>query len=133
MSPLCVRSLPGSRTERALNASFYRMLPELRTLLAPLHTIPYLRIDTPHIVCVFSVRYSSAARLLDHIPENVQAVHRGQTAEAQDFSQLAPVQAAAQLPVWPPLEHSEENEDEAEVTEAPGDDIDDDLLGALGL
>lgn len=132
---LYVRSLPGSRTERALNASFYRMLPELRTLLAPLHTIPYLRIDTlciltvdpPHPVCVFSVRYSSAHQLVDHIPEAVQAVHRGMCAAASLAPEpVAPVPRA-------PEPASESDEEEGQHDHPDEADIDDDMLGALGL
>ena len=128
-------NLPGSRTERALNASFYRMLPELRTLLAPLHTIPYLRIDTlciltvdpPHPVCVFSVRYSSAHQLVDHIPEAVQAVHRGMCAAASLAPEpVAPVPRA-------PEPASESDEEEGQPDHPDEADIDDDMLGALGL
>ena len=45
-------NIPGSRTERALNKSFSRMLPEL-------------------------LRFSSSSRLLTEIPDELQAVHRG--------------------------------------------------------
>ena len=45
--PFLEANLPGARTERALHKSFYRQLPEL-------------------------LRFSSAARLLDLIPETVQ-------------------------------------------------------------
>lgn len=44
-------SLPGSTTERDLHASFARMLPEL-------------------------LRFSSASRLLEHVPERLQSAHR---------------------------------------------------------
>lgn len=94
---VCVCSLPGSRTERALNASFYRMLPEL-------------------------LRHSSAARLLSYIPDDVQSVHRGLTTAAPAL--VAPVAAAAP---------SVGEEGGQEATEEPDGEIDDDLLGALGL
>ena len=84
-------NLPGSRTERSLQASFMRMLPEL-------------------------LRFSSGARLLAHIPEAVQAVHRTQCA-ASHAAELAPPVVA-------------EAEAEAEPT---ADDIDDGALAALGL
>jgi TATA-box binding protein (TBP) (component of TFIID and TFIIIB) len=64
-------NLPGSRTERALNASFYRMLPEL-------------------------LRFSSAHQLLDHIHEAVQMVH---TTSQSMLAVTAPVVAPVPQPV----------------------------------
>ena len=105
MLPLCVRSLPGSRTERALNASFYRMLPEL-------------------------LRFSSAHQLISHIPTSVQAVHGAQAAVA-----LPPIAAPnPALPPAADREDSEDSDSEEVDREfAPEEEIGDDILGALGL
>jgi hypothetical protein len=100
---LYVRSLPGSRTERSLNASFYRMLPEL-------------------------LRYSSAHQLVDHIPESVQAVHRGMPAAASLAAPVAPVPRRSE-----PEPASESDEEEVPPDHPDEADIDDDMLGALGL
>ena len=48
----CVRSLPGSVAERQLLESFSHMLPELRTLHASLHAMPYQRIDPTSVLLV---------------------------------------------------------------------------------
>ena len=64
-------NLPGSRTERSLQASFMRMLPEL-------------------------LRFSSGARLLAHIPETVQAAHRTQCAVALPSAVALPAVAEAE-------------------------------------
>lgn len=96
-------NLPGSRTERALNASFYRMLPEL-------------------------LRFSSAHQLVDHIPTSVQCVHGGKAAVALPPPPPVPVPLVSQ-----PAEESEEEEDHGGGGGAPDDEIDDDMLGALGL
>lgn len=100
-------NLPGSRTERALNASFYRMLPEL-------------------------LRFSSASRLLDHIPDGIQAVHRGSLAG----NEHAPPPRSVVVETAAEGGQSEDDEQEMDGQvdgDAPDDEIDDDLLGALGL
>lgn len=55
-------NLPGSVVERQLQASWYRMMPEL-------------------------LRYSSSSRLLTHIPDEVQQIHR------RDAREPVPVEA----------------------------------------
>ena len=83
-------NIPGSRTERALHKSFSRMLPEL-------------------------LRFSSSARLLAQIPEELQAAHRSVRSAA--------IQGA--LGTAPPLP----TEAEAEL----GEELDDSMLAELGL
>lgn len=76
----CVRSLPGSVAERQLLKSFSHMLPELRTLRASLHAMPYTMVclhrSDPCPACVYSVRFSSASHLLSKISDEMQAHHR---------------------------------------------------------
>lgn len=67
-----MRSLPGSVVERQLHESFARMLPEL-------------------------LRFSSASRLLELIPEELQSVHRTDAPLA--LAAPAPA-AAASADVW---------------------------------
>ena len=102
-------NLPGSRTERALNASFYRMRPEL-------------------------LRFSSAHHLLDHIPEAVQNTHRGLDA-GQPLPPPPPPAAPVPRPRAPRNDDVSDEEAEPEdQDDAPvGGDIDDDFLGSLGL
>ncbi|MGZ0213748.1 MAG: hypothetical protein ACKVI4_14850 [Actinomycetales bacterium] len=91
-------NIPGSRTERSLNRSFSRMLPEL-------------------------LRFSSSARLLDDIPEDLQAAHRSRTdgpaVASTDVATTALVDMAAIEP-----------EPEPDETD---NDLDDTLLSQLGL
>lgn len=95
-------NLPGAKTERHLLASFYRMLPEL-------------------------LRFSSSARLLESIPEEVRSVHRD---AGQSFSADGAVPAgrgAAATAATAAIAVAEDNVD----------DVDDDdamrLAEALGL
>lgn len=88
-------SLPGSRTERALNESFYRMLPEL-------------------------LRFSSASRLLEHIPDQTQRAHHGDA-----------VAVAVAPTVSPP---SDPQPPDANLASSDDEDVyGDDLLDGLGL
>jgi len=91
-------NLPGSKTERALNDSFSRMLPEL-------------------------LRYSSSARLLAHIPEARQAVHRP--------AGVAGAPVGVPVPVATVL--TREPEEAPLPEDGDGDGLDDDTLNALGL
>ena len=99
--------MPGSRTERALLESFSRMLPEL-------------------------LRFSSSSRLLTHIPESMQAVHRvgGKTvATVQPGPVNALVAQRASLDALATLD----SDDEGSLIENTTDDFDDSALAALGL
>ena len=117
-------NLPGSTTERDLQRSFARMLPEL-------------------------LRFSSAARLLEQIPEEQQAHHRIDAADAAGMapsSAPAPAAAASAASVWSGWGDVGDGVDgvDADVDADDGDgadgvdqgaaeDMDDDALGALGL
>ena len=91
-------SIPGSRTERSLHKSFSRMLSEL-------------------------LRFSSSARLLAQIPEELQAAHRPRDAPA-----------TVAVPIAPPLVEADaaEGEGEEEAGEAETE-LDDSVLAQLGL
>lgn len=88
-------NLPGSRTERALHTSFARMMPEL-------------------------LRFSSSARLLEHIPEELQAAHR-----PTDGSCAPPAATSgSEAPSTPTA---------PELTGVDLGGVDDDALAALGF
>ena len=90
-------NVPGSRTERSLLASFSRMMPEL-------------------------LRFSSSARLLDQISEELQRAHRpGGANEKQAVETCTP--PAQTLP-----------EPDGDATSEEGaDDVDDAQLAVLGF
>jgi len=107
-------NLPGSRTERALNASFYRMLPEL-------------------------LRFSSRSRLLEMIPEELKAVHRTRV-HGPHMTRPAHVAAPHELMEgWVTStdgvveELGAEEEEEVGHEDGAQDDFDDGDLAALGL
>ena len=91
--------------ERQLQASFYRMLPEL-------------------------LRYSSSSRLLTHIPEDVQQIHRRDASEP--VPEAAPPAAAPAGGLWDGWKSA--GPSQSSVALAPEDDDDDDLdLTDMGL
>ena len=96
-------NIPGSRTERALNKSFSRMLPEL-------------------------LRFSSSARLLEEIPDELQAVHRARDAPTP------PGASATHAAQATSVTGSGGVEPDAGAPGSPADDeVDDAMLSALGL
>lgn len=122
-----VCSLPGSRTERDLQRSFARMLPEL-------------------------LRFSSAERLLQQIPEAEQSYHRLDARGEEDatgFGRMGRVGdggrvlatssacehggAASVWSGWSDVGATGRRQASAEAFEQCDDGIDDDDLVALGL
>jgi TATA-box binding protein (TBP) (component of TFIID and TFIIIB) len=111
-------NLPGSTTERDLQRSFARMLPEL-------------------------LRFSSAARLLEQIPEEQQAHHRVDAADAAGTAPssapaAATASAASAASVWSGWGDVGDDDapvegEEADAGGGGAEDMDDDALGALGL
>ena len=107
-------NIPGSRTERALNKSFSRMLPEL-------------------------LRFSSSSRLLTEIPDELQAVHRGAITGVVG----APVtMVPAPKPKPKPKPNQNESDEEEggeeggegeEGEEGGGLELEDSVLASLGL
>ena len=87
-------SIPGSRTERSLLESFSRMMSEL-------------------------LRFSSGARLLEHIPEALQAAHRPSGDTGTPVGVPVPAASVTAEPDEPPLPEDE--------------DVGDDLLAGLGF
>lgn len=77
------------------------------------------------------LRFSSAHQLLDHIPTSVQAVHGGQGCFAD--AQPPPPPAPVPRPAPAQEDDSDEEEEEDQVIEPEDGEIDDDMLGALGL
>ena len=76
------------------------------------------------------LRFSSAHSLLEHIPESVKSVHRGLDASMV----AAPPPKAAAPPIPLPMDDSDDEYAQPAVGCDYGDpEIDDDLLGALGL
>ena len=82
-------------------------------------------------VCTPSVRFSSAARLLEHIPEKLQQVHRPRApaAQAQPVPQPQPPSQSRVAAVVAAVvdEPSDASGDESE------DLVDDAMLGELGF
>ena len=87
-------NLPGSRTERSLHKSFSRMMPEL-------------------------LRFSSGARLLEHIPEALQAAHRPTGDTGAPVGVPVPAATVTGEPDEPALPEDE--------------DVGDDVLAGLGF
>lgn len=109
-------NLPGSVTERQLNTSWARMLPEL-------------------------LRFSSRSRLLEIIPEHIKSVHRT-SMECSSRSSRPTLGADSQqlMEGWVTstegvVEELNDEEDEEEDGQSSGsaDELDEDTLANLGL